>query len=157
MKKVAILVLTLIVAIGLNAQPKKSPQPNKGAQPDKGAQATQLVVKLFQKSTMYGGPDKFIELKDFNKSKEAFVDYGAQVKIQLLGNMNGLSMRITDSKGKIVYKNENFNLVKELTVADNGIEPQDSGEGEGIQFVLTITQAGKVIFTGKLISVPGGE
>ncbi len=112
-----------------------------------------LNVLFKTKLVEWGGDGKW---HDMSKTDEGsyWVNYGDPIKVILDGNYTDLAVKIKSSTGAIVYNKTNIALAEntpfEIT---NG---KLLGEYE-TNFTLEVKEKEKIIFSGKIVSVPGGE
>ena len=112
-----------------------------------------LNILFKTKLVEWGGDGKW---HDMSKTDEGsyWVNYGDPFKVILDGNYTDLAVKIKSSTGAIMYDKANIALAEntpfEIT---NG---KLLGEYE-TNFTLEVKEKEKIIFTGKIASVPGGE
>jgi hypothetical protein len=86
--------------------------------------------------------------------KNYWVNYSDPFKIILQGNYPGVSIKITSSEGEVIFNKSGIDVTESSEfVASNS---KTIGVSD-VNFKVEVRDQEKVIYTGDIMSVPGGE
>jgi hypothetical protein len=112
-----------------------------------------LNVILKTKLENWGGDNKWYDM-DKTDGKNYWVNYSDPFKIILQGNYPGVSIKITSSEGEVIFNKSGIDVTESSEfVASNS---KTIGVSD-VNFKVEVRDQEKVIYTGDIMSVPGGE
>jgi hypothetical protein len=110
-------------------------------------------LEFLTKLDLWGGDGKWHEMYR-NDDGFYWVNHGDPFKIILSGNLIGITVKVSSSKGAVFFDKTYFSDLPSghLVISDKGM----IGVNETLYY-LVITKNGKVLRSAVIESVPGGE